>query len=217
MSNLTAYTDQATKLMASSTRSIEAARKSSAAIVADIISDPDSASAMEAFFKGARGSYLAFRREGAKLKATTQGKAWKLLREAMDHHFANAGFKATWPNWASGDGAATLTTKADASAKAKADASARAERDAAQLAEHEAEQATAELTALRELGPTDLALSLASTLSAWSDNAEMVRQALAELAGFYHLALMDLGDMAKPAAAKPAAAKPAAAKPAAVA
>jgi hypothetical protein len=43
----------------------------------------------------------------------------------------------------------------------------------------------------------------------------MVRQALAELAGFYHLALMDLGDMAKPAAAKPAAAKPAAAKPAA--
>jgi hypothetical protein len=209
MSNLTSYTDYATKLMASSTRSIEQARKGSSAIVSEIISDPDSAGAMEAFFKGARGSYLAFRRDGAKLKATTQGKAWKLLREAMDHHFANAGFKATWPNWASGDGAATLATKADASAKAKADASARAERDAAQLAEHETEQATAELAALRELGPADLALSLASTLSQWSNDPGMVRQALTELAGIYHLALVDLGDMAKPAVSKPAVSKPA--------
>lgn len=187
MSDLSIFTDSGKTLIASGLKSVLSGRKAAGPCAAAIIAAENPAAAMTAFFQGCRGEYLAAKRDGAKVKSTDLGKAWKLVRDAMSYHFGNAGFRATWPNWASGEGSATLMTKKEAAEAAKTAAIARNDADAAALAQYENDRSAAETAALREKGPTDLATDLAAVIRAWSDSTAdhmAVFSSLASALGF---------------------------------
>jgi len=191
-------------LITAGVKTVLSGRKAAGPTAAAILAADNSDTAMLALFNGCRGEYLAARRDGAKTKATDLGKAWKLVKDSLAYHLDNAGYRATWPNWASGDGSCELLTKADAKDMAKAKAAARAEADAAALAQYETDRAAAETTALREKGPADLAADLANIIRTWSDNT-------AEHAAVLSILSESFAAASKPAASKPAASEPAAA------
>lgn len=143
-----------------------------------VISSSDPSAAMATFFASARGEYLASRRDGRKSEATLQGKAWNTVKSAMAYHFDAKGYRASWPNWASGEGSCRIDTKADAREIAKGAKADRDARDAEQLAQFQSDRAAAELAELRGLTPAQLADRLTGLVRTWSDDATQQQTAI---------------------------------------
>jgi hypothetical protein len=177
------FSSSGRELIGTASRQVTSLRSKAAASAAAIIAAADPAAAMAEFFTAARGEYLAARASGRKAAASTLGRGWNALRSALAYHFGEASLSAKWPNWASGEGVCSLSSKADA---AKAAAGKRAEReaaDAAALAAWQAEQGAEQLAKLRSMGSADLARSLADQIVAWGGSPADV---LADLADIFH-------------------------------
>ena len=154
--------------------------KRAAPIVESILASDDPAETARLVFLRARGPYLMAKKSGAKEKASALGRAWNRSKTLLDHHAKQAGYKIQWPNWATGEGDVTVTALDVARAAEKAKKIARDAADAEAIALSESDMQAARVTAIRALGPDDLAEQIADTIRTWGGNPADVLAALAE-------------------------------------
>jgi hypothetical protein len=132
-------------------------------------------------FLAARGEVVAAKISNAKDRARALSKAWNRIVDAVRYHLGKADLSVTFPNLGSGEGETVVQTTAEAGIARKVKKADREEADAQALEAFQAERAQAELDALRAMSPDDLTAQIVAMLDAWSDDAAMRAQVVANV------------------------------------
>lgn len=165
---------QAVSLMTTAANQVKTLRSKSSTVARMIIESDDPSSDMAAFFVAARGEYATAKRSGQKVRCTELGKGWNALRSAIAYHVGESGMVASWPNFATGVGECRLLTKEEEKGRKEIEKEAAQAADDAAVAESMSRAQEEQLTALRTLGPDDVANQIADMISAWGGDPMVV-------------------------------------------